>query len=82
MKALNIITLLLVIVGGLNWGAVALTGDDIVGSIFGGMETGGARAVYGLVAISALWQLVPFFKAMKTNEVSAEANTRGVHMSR
>ena len=37
MKWLNIITLLLVIVGGLNWGAVALGGHeaDLVAALFG-----------------------------------------------
>ena len=76
MKWLNIITLLLLIVGGLNWGLVALGGyeTDIVANIFGGEDTGGARLVYALVGLSALWQLIPFFKSLQVGEVHAEAN--------
>ena len=38
MRWLNIIALLLVIVGGVNWGAVALGGyeADLVAALFGG----------------------------------------------
>src|SRR6478609_1072260 len=51
MKWLNIITLLLLIVGGVNWGLVALGGHemDLVANAFGGDESGAARLVYALV---------------------------------
>ena len=35
MKSLNLVTLLLVIVGGLNWGLVGLFGFDLVATLFG-----------------------------------------------
>ena len=35
MKFINILTLVLVIVGGLNWGLVGLFGFDLVAAIFG-----------------------------------------------
>lgn len=65
MKALNLITLLLVIVGAINWGLVALGGPsfDIVATIFGGQQTSGARIVYALVGLSGLYQLIPLFGA-------------------
>lgn len=75
MKALNLITLILVIIGGINWGLVAAADFDLVAAIFGA-DSALANVVYGLVGLSALWQLVPFFRALSTNEVSAEANTR------
>jgi uncharacterized membrane protein YuzA (DUF378 family) len=76
MKWLNVITLALVIVGGVNWGLVALGGPemDLVANLFGGQDAAMSRLVYGLVGLSALWQLMPFFKAMKVGEVNAEAN--------
>ena len=55
MKALNLITLILVIVGGLNWGLVGAFNFDLVATLFGD----GAilsRLVYVLVGLSALWQ--------------------------
>lgn len=71
MKPLNLITLLLVIVGGLNWGLVGLLNLDLVAAIFGAGTTL-ARAVYVLVGASALWQLIPFFRAINSSEVAAQ----------
>jgi uncharacterized protein len=75
MKALNLITLALVIVGGLNWGLVAMGGygNDLVANIFGGPDTAGARVIYGLVGLSALWQILPWSKALRIGEDRAEA---------
>ena len=81
MKILNIVTLLLVIIGGVNWGLVALGGYDLdlVANIFGGSDSALARIVYGLVGLSALYQLVPFFRSLKTGEVHAQAATTHRH---
>ncbi len=71
MKALNIATLILIVIGGLNWGLVGLTSFDLVAAIFG---TGSllTRFIYIVVGISAIWQLVPLFAAFGTDEVGAE----------
>lgn len=61
MRALNILTLVLLIVGGLNWSLVGLFGFDLVAAIFGDMSTL-SRIVYVLVGLSALWQIVPLAK--------------------
>jgi uncharacterized membrane protein YuzA (DUF378 family) len=66
LEALNIITLILIIIGGLNWGLVGLFQFDLVAAIFGGQPTAGARVVYALVGLSALWQLVPLFRSMSS----------------
>lgn len=68
MKALNIITLVLVIVGGVNWGLVGVASFDLVAAIFGGGSTL-ARLVYILVGLSAVWQLVPLANAFGSDEV-------------
>ena len=60
MTAINKITLLLLIVGGLNWGLVGLFEFDLVAALFGEMSLL-SRLVYSLVGVSALWQLVPLF---------------------
>ena len=57
MRIVNTITLVLLIVGGLNWGLVGLFGFDLVASIFGEMSLL-SRIVYSLVGACALWQLV------------------------
>jgi uncharacterized membrane protein YuzA (DUF378 family) len=72
MKALNLVTLLLIIIGGLNWLLVGLFQFDLVAAIFGGENALLSRIVYVLVGISALYQLLPFFRAMSVGEISAE----------
>ena len=72
MKALNLVTLLLIILGGINWLLVGAFQFDLVAAIFGGQDAALARIVYILVGLSALYQLVPFFRAMSTGEVAAE----------
>jgi uncharacterized protein len=65
MKPLNILTLVLIIVGGLNWGLVGLISFDLVAAIFG---AGSAltRIVYVLVGMSAVWQLVALFRTARS----------------
>jgi hypothetical protein len=55
MKLLNWITVILVIVGGLNWGLVAM-GYNLVESLVGGIA-GAPALVYGLVGLSAIYLL-------------------------
>lgn len=72
MRTLNIITLLLIIVGGVNWLLVGVAEFDLVAAIFGGQQALLARIVYILVGLSALWQLVPLSRAFSAGEVPAE----------
>jgi uncharacterized membrane protein YuzA (DUF378 family) len=72
MKATNLITLILVIIGGLNWGLVGLFQFDLVAAIFGGQGAAISRLVYVLVGLSALWQLIPLARAFSTDEPLAE----------
>ena len=57
MKLITILTLLLLIVGGLNWGLVGLFGFDLVAALFGQMSAL-SRVVYVLVGICALCQII------------------------
>ncbi|RWD29828.1 MAG: DUF378 domain-containing protein [Mesorhizobium sp.] len=73
MKFINIFALILVIVGGLNWGLVGLFSFDLVAAIFGA-GSGLARIVYILVGLSAAWQIIPLFSAMGSGEFAAGQN--------
>ena len=75
MKTLNLLTLILTIVGGLNWGLVGVADFDLVAAIFG-EGSALARAVYVLVGLSALYQILPLTKAFQINEPRAEAARR------
>jgi uncharacterized membrane protein YuzA (DUF378 family) len=50
------VALILVIVGGLNWGLVGLFKYDLVAKIFGDMSSL-SRVIYTLVGLSALYLL-------------------------
>lgn len=58
MRALNIITRILLIVGGLNWLLVGAFDFDLVAALFGEMSAL-SRIVYVLVGLSAIYQIVP-----------------------
>ncbi|WP_011580816.1 MULTISPECIES: DUF378 domain-containing protein [Chelativorans] len=72
MHALNVVTLILLIIGGLNWLLVGLFQVDLVASIFGGQEAAVSRVIYVLVGLSALWQLMPLFKSFNEDEAMAQ----------
>lgn len=84
MKTLNLITLALVIIGGVNWGLVAMGGYDmdLVANVFGAADSAGARLVYGLVGLSALWQIMPWARALRIGEDHAEAGHGHSHLAR
>lgn len=65
MKAANLITLVLIIVGGLNWGLVGAFDWNLVAAIFGDGSFL-SRTVYVLVGLSAIWQVVALFAAPDT----------------
>jgi uncharacterized membrane protein YuzA (DUF378 family) len=69
MKLLNLVSLILLIVGGLNWGLVGLFNFDLVATLFGAGSIL-ARIVYMLVGLSALWQVVPLFSAFRSDDRS------------
>ena len=56
----DLLPLTLVLVGGLNWGLVAIAKFDLVAWIFGldfGETNAASRIVYGLVGLSAVYGL-------------------------
>lgn len=52
---MDIAALVLVVVGALNWGLVALFQFDLVASLFGGPDAIISRIVYGLVALAGIY---------------------------
>ena len=56
MTALDWIAMVLLIVGGLNWGLVGLFNYDLVASLFG-TQSAFSRVVYVLVGLSALYSI-------------------------
>lgn len=60
-NALDWIALILVIIGGLNWGLIGLSDYNLVDAIFGTASVGSA-IVYVLVGLAALYSIYYLFK--------------------
>jgi uncharacterized protein len=60
MRKLDVVAGALLIVGGLNWGLVAIARFDLVAWIFGedfGGTNAASRIVYGLVGLAAIYAI-------------------------
>ena len=56
----NIISLIILFIGGLNWGLVGIFNFNLVDWIFGGYNAG-SIVVYVLVLVATLWLIVSLF---------------------
>ena len=64
LNAFDWIALVLLVIGGLNWGMIGAFNIDLVSSLLGVM-TMLSRIVYGLVGLSAVYSL--YILSTKTN---------------
>ena len=64
MRVINIATLVLVIVGAVNWGLMGVFQFDLVATLFGGPQAALSRIVYVLVGLAGLYQVVPLLGAV------------------
>ena len=74
---LDRLSLILVIVGAVNWGAIGLFQFDIVSWLFGGQDAILSRIVYTLVALAGVWCISLLFRE---NEVLTRAANDGDNM--
>ncbi len=54
MKGLEMVALVLVVVGAVNWGLVGLAQFDLVAALFGGQSAVISRVVYSLVGLAGV----------------------------
>lgn len=59
MKVVNVIALILIIIGAVNWGLIGAFNFNLVAMLFG-VNTVLSRIVYGLVGVAGLWALTFF----------------------
>ena len=57
------LALVILIIGGLNWGLVGVFSFDLVAWIFGGQGAVMSRIIYILVALSAAWCISLLFRS-------------------
>ena len=55
---------LLMIIGGINWGLIGLFDFDVVGFLFGAMSLL-TRTIYTLVGLATLWVIIDYFYTPK-----------------
>lgn len=54
---MDMLALLLVIIGALNWGLIGLFNFDLVAALFGGQTSFLSRIVYSLVGLAGLYSI-------------------------
>lgn len=68
---LDRISLLLVIVGALNWGSIGLFRFDIVSWLCGGQDSMLARIIYTVVALAGIWCISLLFRPRESESYDA-----------
>jgi uncharacterized membrane protein YuzA (DUF378 family) len=61
MKMLDMVALILLLVGGVNWGLVGFFNFDLVAHFLGDATTG-SKVVYDIVGLCALYQAYKHFQ--------------------
>lgn len=64
---MNVIALLLVIIGAVNWGLIGFFQFDLVAAIFGGQSAVVSRIIYALVGLAGLWSIM-FFPKVRSRD--------------
>ena len=59
---MNVIALILIIIGAINWGSIGIFGFDIVAALFGGQLSVLSRIIFTVVGLAGLWAISFFFK--------------------
>lgn len=72
MDILKRVALILLIIGGINWGLIGLFQFDLVAAIFGDQNAVLSRVIYTLVGISALISLAILFDPMPDTGVEGD----------
>ena len=59
---MDIVALILMIIGALNWGLIGLFQFDLVAAIFGGSASVISRIIYSLVGLAGIWGITMLFR--------------------
>ena len=66
------ISLILVIIGAINWGSIGLFQFDIVAWVFGGQGAIVSRIIYTLVALAGIWCISMLFRSQDQVELGMD----------
>jgi uncharacterized membrane protein YuzA (DUF378 family) len=69
---LDRLSLILTIIGALNWGSIGLFQFDLVAWIFGGQDAILSRIVYTVVALAGVWCISLLFRERDAEDTVGE----------
>jgi hypothetical protein len=81
LNALDYAAIALLIIGGINWGLVAIAEFDLVAEITGetfGTTNAATRIIYGLVGLAALYTIYTLSKLLSARGVRETRTPRSV----
>ena len=70
---LDRISLILVVIGAINWGSIGLFQFDIVAWIFGGQDAIVSRIIYTVVALAGIWCISLLFRENEMLKSASDA---------
>lgn len=68
MRTLDVLALILVVIGAVNWGLIGFFRFDLVASLFGDMS-GLSRIIYSLVGLAGIYAISFFGRDREVREV-------------
>ncbi len=69
---LDRLSLILTIVGALNWGSIGLFQFDLVAWIFGGQDALLSRIIYTVIALAGIWCISLLFRERDVEDTVGE----------
>ena len=66
---LDIVALILIIIGAINWGLIGFFRFDLIASLFGQLSAI-SRIIYAIVGIAGIYSLILFWKLKQNNFVN------------
>ena len=73
------LSLLLVIVGAVNWGLIGLFQFDLVAFLFGGQAALISRVIYAVIGAAGVWSISMLFAGHGSRERIGDMNTDGAN---
>ena len=62
------VSLILVIMGALNWASIGIFGFDFIGAMFGGQTATVSRIIYTIVGLAGIWCVSLLFREREAVE--------------
>ena len=73
------LSLVLVIIGAINWGLIGLFQFDLIAFLFGGQAALISRVLYTIVGAAGLWSISMLFTSREREDSTASARIDGAN---